>query len=554
MIMILGIPAPARRYRGLFDINILRKAAAVVMAVVICINLCGCGGGDLDKNFKYNISANPGTLDPQQANDSISDMIIGNVYLGLLRIAEDGSVVNGAAYEYSVSEDGLVYNFKLREDIYWMSVGDYEAQCTARDFVYGFKRLFLPETQAVRAAEYFCIKNSESFHENGTASLGVVAKGDFELEITLDYPNPRFPAMLSEPPAMPCCEEFFLNAQGKYGLSASCTPSNGAFYVRTWQYSRDNTTDGVNRLVLSRNSKNAEALEICPSNLNFYIRNENRHIKDFIAGNTDCIAVTNDDRERISGKYNCDEFSSISCGLVFNREFAPFRNDDFRKAMTLLADRDEIASAVSEFDSAQGIVPDYVSIDGKSYREEVGGCTLPEYDPQRARELFQAAKPQLDLSLFTGARVIVCSAASRTAASYILQEWQREFGFYCTVETLNETDFKARLQKGSYEIAVVELSGKYNSPAAYLEQFCGGNIQNYGRFSDSVYDEMFESANESVGSGIQQFKAAEQYLIDNSAFLPLFSKNEYFITNAKSSDIVYNPFSKTIDFSKAKMK
>lgn len=540
----------------MFDINILRKAAAVIIAAVICINLCGCGGGNLDKSFKYNISANPGTLDPQQADDPISDMIIGNVYLGLLRVAEDGSVVNGAAYEYSVSEDGLVYNFKLREDIYWVSVGDYETQCTARDFVYGFKRLFLPETQAARAAEYFCIKNSESFHESGTGSLGVAAKGDFELEITLDYPNPRFPAMLAEPPAMPCCEEFFLDARGKYGLSAKCTPSNGAFYVRTWQYSRDNTTDSVNRLVLSRNSKNAEALEICPSSLNFYIRNENRHIKDFIAGNTDCIAVTNDDMERISGKYNCDEFSSISCGLVFNMEFEPFRNDDFRRAMTLLANRDEMATAVPEFNPAAGVVPDYVSVDGKSYRETVGGCTFPEYDPQRARELFRSAKPQLDLSLFTGARVIVCSAASRTAASYILQEWQREFGFYCTVETLNEADFKARLQRGTYEIAVVELSGKYNSPAAYLEQFCGGDIRNYGRFSDSTYDEMFENANESAGSleSIREFKKAEQYLIDNSAFLPLFSKNEYFLTSPDSSDIVYNPFSKTIDFSKAKMK
>lgn len=520
----------------------------------MCISLCGCGGGERDKFFKYDISANPGTLDPQQANDSVSDMIIGNVYLGLLRVDKDGSVYDGAAYDYSVSEDGLVYNFKLREDIYWMGVDGFEAQCTAKDFVYGFRRLFLAETQAERAAEYFCIKDSEMFNATGRGMPSVVAKGDFELEITLHTPNSRFPAMLAEPPAMPCCEEFFLKAQGKYGLSAKCTLSNGAFYVRSWYYDPYPTAD-VNKLVLSRNSKNAQALDVCPSGLNFLVRNESRHIKNFISGETDCIAVSNDDKEHITGKNNCEEFNSISCGLVFNRDFSLFANDDFRKAMTLLADRDEIGAAIPEFNAARGIVPDRVSVDGKSYRETVGACTLPEYDPQKARELFQAVKPQLDLSLFTGARVIVCSAAARTAVSYILQEWQREFGFYCTVETLNETDFKARLKKGSYEIAVVELSGKYNSPAAYLEQFRRSSTENYGGFIDNHYEELYTSASNSAGTaeGERLFKKAEQYLIDQSAFLPLFGKSEYFFTDSKSVDIVYNPFSKTIDFSKARI-
>lgn len=539
---------------GASKINIIKKITAFVIAAVMCINLCGCDSSGLNEIFKYDISANPTTLDPQQADDSISNMIIGNVFLGLLRTSEDGSVIEGAAYDYSVSDDGLVYNFKLRDDIYWVSADGFEAQCTARDFVYGFRRLFLSETKAAHASEYYCIENSESFHNGTTPNLGVAAKGDFELEIKLNSPNPRFPAMLSEPPAMPCCEEFFKNSQGKYGLSAKCTPSNGAFYVRSWHYD-PHTSNDINNLILSRNYKNANVLEISPSGLNFLIRNENRHIKDFTDGNTHCIALSNDDKDHISGKYNCAEFSNISCGLVFNSGFSPFQNDDFRKAMTLLVNRSEISAAIPDFRSASGIVPDQVSVSGNSYRETVGGCTLPEYDPGQAKELFQAARPQLELTLFTGARVIVCSSAARTAVSYILQEWQREFGFYCTVETLNEADFKDRLKKGSYEIAVVEVSGKYNSPSAYLDQFRSDSSENYGRFSDIGYDEMIDNANKASGvdESEQLFKEAEQYLVDRAAFVPLFSKNEYFFTNAKSTDIIYNPFSKTIDFSKAKM-
>lgn len=538
---------------GALIINIIKKLSALIIIAVLCINFSGCRDSELNKIYKYDISGNPTTLDPQQADDPISDMIIGNVFLGLLKITEDGTVVNGAASGYSVSEDGLVYDFKLRDDIYWISADGFEAQCTAKDFVFGFKRLFLSQTQAARATEYYCIKNSEKLRDNAMVSFGVVAKSDFELEITLEYPNPRFPAMLSEPPAMPCSEEFFRSTQGKYGLSAKCTPSNGAFYVRSWHYDPRASTD-VNNLILSRNSKNADALEICPSGLNFLIRNENRHINDFNDGNTHCIALSNDDKDHVKGKYKCEEFSNISVGIVFNRNFSPFQNDDFRKAMTLLVDRDEISTAIPGFGRASGVVPDQVSVNGEGYRLTVGGCTLPEYDPEQAKELFQGARSKLDLSLFTGARVIVSSAAARTAVSYILQEWQREFGFYCTIETLNETDFRSRLKSGSYELAVVELSGKYNSPAAYLDQFRSDNSDNYGRFYDEVYDELIESAGTApdAGESVQLFKEAEQYLIDNSAFLPLFLKNEYFFIDKDSYDIVYNPFSKTIDFSKAK--
>ena len=508
----------------------------------------------MNKIFKLDISANPSTLDPQQANDPISDTIIGNVFLGLTRTAEDGSVEDGAAYEYSVSEDGLVYDFKLREDIYWVSVDGFEAQCTAQDFVFGFRRLFVSQTQAARASEYYCIKNSEKYRDNTLISLGVAAKGDFELEITLETPNPRFLELLSEPPAMPCNEEFFRSTQGKYGLSAKCTPSNGSFYVRSWHYEPRPTAD-VNNLILSRNYKNAEPLGVCPSGLNFFIRNESRHITNFNDGSTHCIALSNDDKDRVKGKNNVEEFSNISCGLVFNRNFTPFQNDDFRKAMTLLVDREEISMAIPDFELASGVVPDHVSVGGQSYRASVGGaCEIPEYDPDLAAELFRGTRSQLDLSLFTGARVIVCSAASRTVVSYILQEWQRLFGFYCTIETLNETDFKTRLKNGSYEVAVLELSGKYNSPAAYLEQFASDSSDNYGRFYDDAYDELIDSADTAAEAdeSAEFYKQAEQYLIDNSAFLPIFFKNEYFFTDKDSVDIVYNPFSKTIDFTKAK--
>lgn len=526
------------------------------MTAALCINFSGCKSEPkADKIFKYDILSNPGTLDPQQANDSISNTIIENIYLGLLTVDGEGAVSEGVASEYSVSEDGLVYNFKLREDIFWVSNDNFEKQCIAEDFVYGFKRLFLPVTGSARAADYYCIKNSKEFHNGESDELPAVrALGDFELEITLAYPNPRFAAMLAEPPAMPCCEEFFLKSQGKYGLSANCTASNGAFYVRRWNYDPHATTEGVNYLVLNRNAKNAETLGVAPSGLNFFITKGGLY-SDFVGGTTHCLAVSDSEKQPSRKDFNVDEFCNTTCGLVFNNEFQLFKTTDFRRALSCLADQSTISAAISNLETAKGIVPERVTVAGDNYRETTGGCELLGYDPQKAREFYQSAKPLLDTSLFTSSRVIVCSDSAKTAVSYILQEWQREFGFYCIVETLSEKEFKDRLQSGDYEIAAVELSGKYNSPSAFLEQFCAGSTENYGRFEDGEFEKLLNSANEAAdpSKSAELFHEAEQRLIDTAAFVPLFYKNEYFFTVKKSEGIVYNPFSKTINFMKAKM-
>lgn len=521
-------------------------ASAALAAAMLLISGCREDDG-MNEIFGYDISSNPGTLDPQQANDPYSELVIGNVFMGLLTLGADGSVKDGAASDFAVSDDGLTYNFKLRQDIYWSDGGEFEKQCTAEDFVYGFTRLFLPETSAPRAGDYYCIKNSELFHTGkivDSSLLGVRAKGSFELEITLEYPNSRFLGMLTEPPAMPCCEEFFLSSQGKYGLSAKCTPSNGAFYLKTWNYDPNAITD-TNFLVLGRNPKNAEAYGVCPSALNFFICDEEDHIGDFLKGTTDCISVAN--KSPIKGDFGCEEFGSITCGLIFNGDFELFRNEDFRKALSMLADRETMTAAVPEFEAAGGVVPGHVSMLGKSYRELVGDNKLG-YDAESARKIFSECRSSLDLGLFSGARIIVPDAAAETAVSYVMQEWQREFGFYCVVDSEN---YPQRLKSGDFDIALVELTGDYNSPAAYLEQF--GNSGNYAGFADSALDELLRRAEKSLSSSAALYRSAEQLLIDRAVFVPLYYKNEYFFSAKGSEGIIYNPFSGTINFNSAKL-
>lgn len=532
---------------------------AVIAALMIITTLSGCRkDSGIGRVFKYDISGNPETLDPQQSDDPNADTIIANMFMGLVTTAQDGSLQQGVAESWSVSEDGLTYSFKLRNDVYWTDREGFSAQCTAKDFVFGFRRLFLPETEAPRVKDYYCIKNGRLINERKTGDssmLGVSAKSELELEIRLESPNPRFLSMLSEPPAMPCNEEYFKAAQGKYGLSAECTPSNGAFYLESWTYNAYNTTD-INNLILRKHAKNAETQTICPSGLNFFIEDEDDFISDFKSGDISCLAVSNNDRPQLGGSYAVHEFGNITCGLAFNNSFELFKNENFRRVLCMLIDRSAIMEALPEYEKAEGVVPKQVSMDGTGYRELAGEVTIPDHNVKAATDLYKSISAQLDKSLLTGAKIIVPDSAAQTAVSYIMQEWQRELGFYCKVETLSEADYAKALKNGDFDIAVLELSGKYNSPSAYLGQFSRGSSDNYTRFYNAElenYLDRAESAKDSQKSA-EMFLNAEQALIDRCAFYPLYYKNEYFFTSKKAQDIIYNPFTKTVNFTQAKQR
>ncbi len=536
-----------------------RHLKRIMSAALCCAILLSSGCFEKDGSdgvIKYDIAYNPGSLDPQTASDDASALIINSMYTGLLRVNPDGSLGAGIAEDYIVSDDGLVYRFKLSSSYSWTDVNGFESPCTARDFVYGFQRLFNPETRAPRAAEYYCIKNSEAISRGALTDLsrlGVEASGDYELTITLDYPNPRFPVLLTEAPAMPCNEEYFIASQGRYGLAGETTPSNGAFYLKAWDYDPYTITDN-NHLILRRNAKYSEVKKVYPSGLNFFIEGDEDFADDFLAGTISCIAVNDSQRELFEGEYTVQEYDAITVGLLLNTKFELFRNAEFRRALACLADREKLGETAEGYSPAYAIVPGEVTLLDKSYREFAGEKMTAEYSVSDAQEHYQNALPQLDTSLFSGARIIMQEdKAAEAMISALMQEWQREFGFYCVVETLSEEEYNSRLAARDYEIAVRDLSGSINSPAAYLQSFTKGG-GNYSGYNSAEANQLISRAERAVdlSESAELYAQAEQIILDDAAVIPLYYKNEYFYINEDYADIYYNPFNKTIDFSNAK--
>ena len=105
---------PMSRFRGLV---ILMSASALLFAA--------CGGSNesdgganapSDATLTVGFALEPVSLDiTGAAGAAIPQVLLGNVYEGLVAVGDDGSIVPALAESWSVSEDGLVYTFTLRD-------------------------------------------------------------------------------------------------------------------------------------------------------------------------------------------------------------------------------------------------------------------------------------------------------------------------------------------------------------------------------------------------------------------------------------------------------
>lgn len=173
------------------------------------------------------------TLDPSKATDAASFLALNNVMEGLTRVNEEGKAEPGVAESWEVSEDGLTWTFKLRNNAKW-SNGD---NVTAKDFEYSFKRTLDPST----ASEYTYIMSDivgaslEEIEANGLDGVGVKALDDYTLEIKLKRPVSYFAELMSFGVFMPQNQAFVESCGDSYGTSLDKQLYNGPFVLSSWK-------------------------------------------------------------------------------------------------------------------------------------------------------------------------------------------------------------------------------------------------------------------------------------------------------------------------------
>lgn len=537
----------------------MKRILCVLLSVAMLLCLTACGESDgLDYLFRYNLSDDPQNLDPQLAQDEASLAVIANIYCGLLKTSGSGGITTGAASSYTVSSDGMKYEFTIDGGNCWSGVNapDEPQAVTAQDFEFAFLRLFNPDTRSPYREDFECIKNARAIidGEIDYTEIGVEAKDEKTLVITLDYPNANFLSLLTTTAAMPCNEDFFYSTKGKYGLDPEDMFTNGAFYVKQWEYDPYGKN---NHLILRRNTGYSATETVSPYSINFFIINDmEENLTDFEKEEVDCIVVSGDSKLLPDNDYNYTEYISTSYGFVFGSGSDYFDNCDMRTALSQSIDRQALGGELSHGRiPAYALVPSGVTMLNKSYRELDAETAKLSYNPTKAKEMWDNALAEKNIVAVGGATIILPeSFGDEDDIVAVAEQWQINLGFFCGVEVLPDEHYYERLETGDFDIALYEVKTQYNSPASTLSAFSSGDKRNVAGYSDAEFDGLLDSAQRcgSLNDCVKIYSSAEKMIIDDAAYVPVFYQSEYLVYPKEMAEIRYNPFTKQIDFADAK--
>lgn len=531
-------------------------AAALIVTALFSFTACR-NSDDKDPGYNFTfktvINGSPATLDPQTAQNDCSVQLIPNLFQGLYRYADGGDIVPAMAEETAVSDDGLVWTFRLRDNVKWYGKDGFSADCTAEDFVYGFRRLFNPSLRCARAKEYYCIKNAQEINSGALSDLtqlGVEAAGKYELKITLCEPCSDLRSLLAEPPAMPCSAAYYEHTEGQYGLVEDCIGSNGDFYVNRWHYDRW-TRDG-NFIELKRNELNSEGSFVSPRGVTYMINADS--YETFVRGETHTYCTSDTEKiQKLNGKYPNDCYSVGVWGIVFNTN-GIFESTDLRIALGgyVKGEGDD-----DVFTPADRIVPDGISFGEGDYRMLAGYPTAPSYSDAELSERCDRAIKGLEEGSLSGLKIIMPEGTGlKPCLGDTLQNWQKYYGIYCMISEMPYDSYLSALKSGSFDIALVRLGGGGKGALSYVQCFSEDAPENYAGVKSPKLEDMLKNAvgTEDTATAVKYCLEAEQFILDSFRFVPLCFEKEYVFRANGADGIEYDPFKGTFIFKNAVKK
>jgi oligopeptide transport system substrate-binding protein len=511
-----------------------RKILCAALALTMAFGaLAGCstpGGGTQssaqsgaaagsEKIFRFSITGNPPTMDPQKSNSALSIDVQYHLFDGLMR-DDNGKVEPGVAESYDVSDDGLTYTFHLRSDSKWSD----GKTVTAEDCVYGFQRLVDPATAAPMAYLGEVLKNGKEVAAGKVPvkDLGVTAPDDKTVVCVLSKPAPYFPTMLSSGSFLPCRKDLV----EKYGKDFAATPEknvyNGPFQLAEWAQD--------DKLVLTKNENfwNKDKVKLDRVEISV-LTDPNTPIGMYETGKLDYVdvPVAAADQYREQGKmYYNGSVDYLQINL--KGENAALKNKDFRKALSYgISRKDYVAMARASIPEPTSrlvlpALPGPTSIFGKDYPFD----PYPETgDTAKAKEYLKKAMSALGVSdpSKISFKLSYAEAESVRKIVEVLQaQWKQNLGVNVTLVPVPYAVLSDDMFGGKYEMMYTGWTPDYDDPVSYLELFQTDGGYNYSHYSNSDYDKEMKAAEtaKNTKERMDHLAAAEKIVCDD---LPIIS-------------------------------
>lgn len=500
------------------------------------------GGG----TFVWALTQEPQTLDSSKAAMAVEDTVMQFTGGSLVWLAEGGVYVPYLAESWTTSEDGLVWEFKLREDVQFQDGNP----LTAGDYVWTLNRAIDPDTGSPAAGPML----------GPVASIEQV--DDYSFRINLSQPN--FPILygLSDPGYLQPISKAAFEAMGEEAYTRDPV-SVGPFCVNEW-------VTGT-RILLERNPD----YNWGPATL----KNQGAYLLDFIefrilpeyativagmeSGEIDYAYASfqQKDIDALKGTGMFDVFEAYQQGIrpyiTLNVSKPPFDDLLVRKAINLGIDRQALLNVAEQGNGIVQYGP--ISLATVGYWEGVEQFGYG-YDLEQAKTLMQEAgyilnedgileKDGQPLSL----TYITTPDDRQVKVAQIVKEQLKELGVDLTIETTELGTLLAPLMSGDYQIGSLGMT--FGEADLMHIMFHSSNVgaYNFSQLASPEMDEYLDATRNATDPSVRQdaVNNAQRYLIEQAIVVPLYTPVNFIPVNKRVKGAYYNDALITISLESA---
>ncbi|HEV8307703.1 MAG TPA: peptide ABC transporter substrate-binding protein, partial [Methylomirabilota bacterium] len=465
------------------------------------------GGGGLYQN------------DPA-SQDFNKDLYCGGVpalWAGLMKFNAEFQSVPYVASKIASNQDGSVWTFTIRKDSKWSD----GSPCTARDFEYSWKRQLDPASKAPYAAFLYDLKNGEAFNKGqvtDAAQVGIRAKDDWTLEVTLEGPRGYFPVLAAYLAALPGHRPS-VEKHGDKWTEPGNIVSNGPFVLESWEHNK--------QMVLRKNKHFFEAKDVTLEKVVIPIIPVQSGALPYENNELDLTALQAADLKRLQG-------DAKTAKEVFRYPFPgtwyltpqvtkpPFDNLKVRKAMAHAVDRESVAKVAQGFSiPAHCMIPPGFPgfVDDKKIRD------IQRFDAKLAMSMLKGTPyeggknwPRIVLSMRDEA---LQSKPMAEAVQAVLLE---NLNMKTELEVLEPRVFRERLWKQDLQLVWIRWFMDYPDPHnEYFDTFYGkrttGKRQAWG---NDDFDKQLEAGRDTRDpkKRLEHYAKAEEILQSDVGYIP----------------------------------
>lgn len=443
------------------------------------------------------------TLDPHRINVDYEDFdstiqVVNQVFEGLVCYKSGTADIEPLLAEsWDISEDGLVYTFHLRKDVYWQDGNDLFPEgrsrpVKAKDIAYSWDRATAPETLSPMRDFYADIAKIKSWQP----------KGSYTFEVTLKQVNPSFLYMLPFPCFLVVPEEM-----RRYNLEefSSHAVGSGPFEVET-----------RNPVVLHYNEDYWKG-EPYVTEIQYTVVNPENLISEFEKKTIDWCLIPHEYWDEFSSYpvVTVPRFEILYMGI--NCQKTPFTDVRVRKAINYALDPGAVLDQIYKGKAveATSILPPGLVC--HTHRDNVYARNV-EKAVQLLEEAGYTGNPRLTLEL-------------KSSESYIQQQFNqvyinqlKEVGVDLTVTYLDLGSLLHAIDTGDTQMFTLGWDIGWPYPDQFLFLFHSSNWGSGGNgcfYTNKTVDDLLEKAarETDTGEACSLFKKAEDIIIDDAAWV-----------------------------------